>query len=115
MAVVLGSLWIGVGVAWLLLAWFGSQGRLKYKSFWGIRSAWARESPEVWAEAHKELAVGIGFGGGVTILGGLVIIFSGIDNPMSTIGLLVAVGGSVLGQLVGNLRAKSAVAQLSGA
>ncbi len=112
MSIVLGSMWIGVGVGWLLLAWFGSQGRLRYRSIWGIRSAWARSSPEAWDEAHRELAVGVGAGGGVTILGGLIILVGGMDSVIGTVGLLVAVAGSVGGQLVGNRRAKAAVAQL---
>lgn len=114
MAVVIGSLWIGVGVAWLLLAWVGSQRRLRYRSIWGIRAGWARSSPEAWTEAHQELAAGIGVGGGITILGGLIILVGGLDSPIGTVGLLVAVAGSVGGQLVGTRRAKAAVARLEG-
>ena len=112
MSVVIGSLWIGVGAGWLLLAWLGSQGRLRYRSIWGIRSAWARTSPEAWAEAHRELAVGVGAGGGVTILGGLIILVGGMESIIGSVGLLVAVAGSVGGQLVGTRRAKAAVAGL---
>ncbi len=109
MDVVVGSMWVGVGVGWLVLAWLGSQGRLRFESIWGIRSAWARRSPEVWAEAHRELAVGVGVGGGVTILGGLVILVAGLDDWIGTVGFLVAVAGSVGGQFVGTRRAKAAV------
>jgi hypothetical protein len=114
-SVAIGSVWIGIGVAWLLIAWLSSQGRLRYRSMWGIRSSWARTSPEVWAEAHREFAVGVGFGGGVTILGGLMILVAGTDDWIGTVGLLVGVAGSVGGQFVGTRRAKSAVARLSGA
>jgi len=113
-SVVIGSIWIGVGVAWLVLAWLGSQGRLRYRSIWGIRSSWARTSPEVWTEAHRELAVGVGVGGGVTVLGGLIILVGGADDVIGTVGLLVGVAGSVIGQFVGIRRAKAAVGRMSG-
>ncbi len=114
MTVVIGSLWIGIGASWLWLAWRGSQRQLKYGSIWGIRAAWARTSPEAWTEAHQELAGAVGVGGAISILGGLVILAGGIDPPIGTIGLLVAVLGSVGGQLVGTRRARAAVARLDG-
>jgi hypothetical protein len=102
-------MWVGVGTGWLVLAWLGSQGRLRYRSIWGIRSSWARTSPEVWTEAHREFAAAVGFGGGVTVLGGVIILVAGLDDVIGTIGFVIAVAGSVVGQFVGTRRARAAV------
>ena len=63
--------------------------------------------------SHQAMATSVGLGGAVTVLGGLVILVSGLDNVVGTIGFLVAVFASVIGQFVGLRQAKAAVERLT--
>ena len=115
MSIFLGLLWVGIGAAWLWMAWLMSQRRLAFGSRWGILRPWARTSEEAWFEAHQAMATSVGLGGAVTVLGGLVILVSGLDNIVGQIGFFVAVFASVIGQFVGLRQAKAAVERLTNA
>ncbi len=78
-ALLVGLALVVGGAVLVWVSWAGSQGSLRPNGVVGLRVPSARRSDAAWYAAHRAAAGPLGVGGGVLLVSGVGVLFTGFD------------------------------------